>query len=54
MKDTKQREDGTWDVFTDQGNIHAEIIINAGGLWAREVGKLAGLKQYKITGKSLQ
>ena len=21
----------------------AEIIINAGGLWAREVGKLAGL-----------
>ena len=43
VKDTKQREDGTWDVFTDQGNIHAEIIINAGGLWAREVGKLAGL-----------
>ena len=43
VKDTKQREDGTWDVFTDKGNIHAEIVINAGGLWAREVGKLAGL-----------
>ena len=43
VKDTKQREDGTWDVFTDKGNIHAEIVINAGGLWAREVGKLAGI-----------
>ncbi|MDC3144080.1 FAD-dependent oxidoreductase [Pelagibacteraceae bacterium] len=41
--DTKQRSDGTWDVFTDQGNIHTEIIINAAGLWAREVGKLAGV-----------
>ena len=43
VKDTKQREDGTWDVFTDKGNIHTEIVINAAGLWAREVSKLAGL-----------
>lgn len=39
-----QRTDGTWDVFTDQGNIHAEHIVNAGGLWAREVGRMIGLE----------
>ena len=43
VKDTKQKKDGTWNVFTDKGNISAEIVINAGGLWAREVGKLAGI-----------
>ena len=26
-----------------KGNINAEIVINAGGLWAREVGQLAGI-----------
>ena len=25
-------------LFTEKGNIHAEHIVNAGGLWAREVG----------------
>ncbi len=43
VKDTKQKIDGTWDVITDKGNINAEIVINAGGLWAREVGLLAGI-----------
>ena len=43
VKDTKQKNDGTWDVITNQGNINAEIVINAGGLWAREVGHLAGI-----------
>ena len=43
VKDTKQKIDGTWDVITDQGNINAEIVINAGGLWAREVGQMAGI-----------
>ena len=43
VKDTKQKKDGTWDVITNQGNINAEIVINAGGLWAREVGHLAGI-----------
>jgi len=41
--ETNQRLDGSWDVITKKGNINAEIIINAGGLWAREVGKLAGI-----------
>ncbi len=41
--ETNQKEDGTWNIVTEKGNINAEIVINAGGLWAREVGKLAGI-----------
>ncbi len=55
--DLKQRSDGTWDVITDRGNVHAEHVVNAGGLWAREVGRMVGLElpilamehQYLIT-----
>ncbi|MCX6521478.1 MAG: FAD-dependent oxidoreductase [Actinobacteria bacterium] len=46
-----QRQDGTWDVHTydpttgdAKGTIHAEHVVNAGGLWAREVGRMAGLE----------
>ncbi len=42
VQETTQRADGTWDVVTDKGTIHAEHVVNAGGLWAREVGALAG------------
>ncbi len=41
--ETNQRTDGSWDVVTEKGSIHAEHIVNAGGLWAREVGHLSGL-----------
>ncbi len=41
--ETNQRPDGTWDVVTPKGNIHTEVLINAAGLWGREVGHLAGL-----------
>ncbi|MEM7070496.1 MAG: FAD-dependent oxidoreductase, partial [Pseudomonadota bacterium] len=41
--ETNQRVDGSWEVVTPKGNIVAEIIVNAGGLWAREVGHLAGI-----------
>ncbi len=41
--ETNQRLDGSWDVVTGNGTIHAEHIVNAGGLWAREVGMLSGL-----------
>lgn len=44
VEDLKQRPDGTWDVITDKGNIHAEHVVNAGGLWAREVGRMVGLE----------
>ncbi|TDQ78959.1 dimethylglycine dehydrogenase [Dongia mobilis] len=41
--ETTQRKDGSWDVVTPGGTINAEMIVNAGGLWAREVGHLAGI-----------
>ncbi len=41
--ETSQRPDGSWDVVTADGTINAEHIVNAGGLWAREVGHLSGL-----------
>ena len=41
--ETNQRSDGSWDVVTEKGNIHAEHIVNAGGLWARELGRMSGI-----------
>ncbi len=41
--ETRARPDGSWDVVTEQGTINAEQIVNAGGLWARELGQLAGI-----------
>ena len=41
---TTQRADGSWDVETDKGSIHADVVINAAGLWAREVAAMAGLE----------
>ncbi|WGW02780.1 GcvT family protein [Tropicibacter oceani] len=43
VKETTQRPDGTWNVVTDKGTIHTEHVVNAGGLWAREVGAMAGV-----------
>ena len=40
---TTQKADGTWDVTTDKGVVNAEHVVNCGGLWAREVGHMAGL-----------
>lgn len=40
---TKQRADGQWEVTTDKGVVIAEYVVNCGGLWAREVGHMAGL-----------
>jgi dimethylglycine dehydrogenase len=58
VTDTKPLPDGSWQVVTDKGNLVAEHIVNAGGLWAREVGRFAGLElpvlamehQYIVTG----
>jgi dimethylglycine dehydrogenase len=44
VTDLKARPDGTWDVITEHGNVHAEHVVNAGGLWAREVGRMVGLE----------
>jgi dimethylglycine dehydrogenase len=44
VEDIKRRPDGQWDVVTNKGNIVAEHVVNAGGLWAREVGRMVGLE----------
>ncbi|MEO8363378.1 MAG: FAD-dependent oxidoreductase [Ilumatobacteraceae bacterium] len=44
VDDLRQRDDGTWDVITDKGEIHTEHVVNAGGLWAREVGRMVGIE----------
>ncbi|NP_001087085.1 dimethylglycine dehydrogenase L homeolog [Xenopus laevis] len=36
------QSNGTWNVVTQHGTIHAKRIVNAAGFWAREVGKLIG------------
>ena len=41
--ETNQRADGSWDVVTEKGTIHAEHVVNAGGLWAKRVGHMAGV-----------
>ena len=38
-----QRADGLWEVITDKGLITAEHVVNAGGLWAKQVGRMAGI-----------
>ena len=35
---------GGWHVVTDKGTIRAEHVVNCGGLWAREVGRMVGLE----------
>ncbi len=44
VTETNPRSDGSWDVVTPNGNIHAEFVVNAAGLWGREVAKLAGFE----------
>ena len=43
VKETNQRPDGSWDVVTEKGTIHTEHVVNAGGLWAREVAAMANV-----------
>jgi len=44
VKELTQDVDGTWNVITEQGTVRAEHVVNAGGLWAREVGRMVGLE----------
>ncbi len=43
VEELNQRPDGTWDLVTEKDTVHAEHVINAGGLWAKQVGRMAGL-----------
>lgn len=40
---TEAQPDGSWIVRTTQGDVRAGWVINAGGLWAREVAAMAGI-----------
>lgn len=40
---TEQNPDGSWIVRTEKGDIHTQWVINAAGLWGREVAAMAGL-----------
>jgi dimethylglycine dehydrogenase len=42
--ETNQIENGKWQVVTEQGTVTCEHLVNAGGLWGREVGRMAGLE----------
>jgi dimethylglycine dehydrogenase len=42
--DLTQDPDGTWNVVTEKGTVRAEHVVNAGGLWAREVGRMVGIE----------
>ena len=59
---TEQQADGSWIVRTPKGDIHAQWVVNAAGLWGREVAALAGIQlpllptehQYFVTETILQ
>ena len=44
VEELVQTPDGAWDVVTSKGTIRAEHVVNAGGLWARECGRMVGLE----------
>lgn len=33
-----------WEVVTEKGTINCEHVVNAGGLWAKQVGRMAGIE----------
>jgi len=44
VTDIRQHPDGVWELETGKGKYTAEHVVNAGGLWAREVGRMVGLE----------
>ncbi|MGI9480271.1 MAG: GcvT family protein [Hyphomicrobiaceae bacterium] len=38
-----QTADG-WEVVTEKGSIHCEHVVNAAGLWAKQVGRMVGIE----------
>jgi len=38
-----QTKDG-WEVVTEKGTIYTEHVVNAAGLWAKQVGRMAGIE----------
>ncbi|MBT5850937.1 MAG: GcvT family protein [Acidimicrobiaceae bacterium] len=51
VRDMNRASDGGWDLTVydtqseqDKATVHCEHVVNAGGLWAREVGRMVGLE----------
>ena len=44
VEEIARRPDGQWRVVTSKGEVVAQHVVNAGGLWAREVGRMVGLE----------
>ena len=40
---TEAQADGSWIVKTPKGDIHTQWVVNAAGLWGREVAAMAGV-----------
>jgi dimethylglycine dehydrogenase len=40
----ERRGDRNWNLLTDKGTLIAEHVVNAGGLWAREIGRMVGIE----------
>lgn len=43
VTDTRRTTSGEWLVETDRGSITCEVLVNAAGQWARDVGRWVGL-----------
>ena len=60
VKDLVRKGNRITHVITDHGNIETDTVVNAGGLWARQVGWMAGVEipagivehQYLVTEKT--
>lgn len=58
VTDIRLLPSGEWEVVTEQGNVIAEIVVNAAGCYARQVAKMVGADlpitnmqhQYVVTG----
>ena len=42
VMDVKKRASGEWEVFTDQGTVLCEHVVNAAGCYARRIRQMAG------------
>ena len=38
----QRKAGGNWRIETSRGPIKADIVVNCGGMWAREISSLAG------------
>ncbi|MEM8842037.1 MAG: FAD-dependent oxidoreductase, partial [Pseudomonadota bacterium] len=44
VEDILQTPSGEWLIKTNKGDVTCEHVVNAGGLWAREVGRMVGME----------